>query len=117
MVLHASATRSARRRSPPYPSTAAVRCRWRSFESVFVEGRRGRAKGEKIAERLTERWRLNEMSAAGQDAWLRRLHRARNDAAHEGRDFVNDLEVERLADLEQHAPGSVVPYVCGGDAM
>jgi hypothetical protein len=70
-----------------------------ALECLFVAGTTEGNKGARIATRLTDRWKLNEMTAEEQEAWLRRLYRARNDAAHEGRDFVNDLEVERLADL------------------
>jgi hypothetical protein len=74
-----------------------------ALECLFVQGmsERGR-KGALIAERLTERFSLREMTQADLDAWLRRLYVARNDAVHEGRDFVDDLDVDRLLDLTRY---------------
>jgi hypothetical protein len=59
------------------------------------------AKGEKIATRLTERFRLREMSEADQVLWLSDLYRARNAAVHEGRAVIGDLDVDRLMDVTQ----------------
>lgn len=74
-----------------------------ALECLFVEGRKEPRKGQLVASRLTERWKLNEMSQDEQRGWLERLYAGRNDAVHEGRDFVNDLEVERLFDLTRQA--------------
>jgi hypothetical protein len=70
-----------------------------ALECLFVENRRERYKGTLIAKRLSERFKLRELTAEQQIEWLKRLYAARNEAIHEGRDFVNDLEVDRLLDL------------------
>jgi hypothetical protein len=72
-----------------------------SLECLFVVGRTESQKGSLIAERLTKRFRLREMSEDRQIEWLTVLYRARNAAVHEGREFLNDLEVDRLADVTQ----------------
>jgi hypothetical protein len=71
-----------------------------ALECLFVEGRG--PKGTVIAERLTERFRLNELTKTDQISWLERLYRARNGAVHEGRQFTNDLEVDRLLEVTQY---------------
>ncbi|MFL5963335.1 MAG: hypothetical protein ACJ757_10655 [Gaiellaceae bacterium] len=73
-----------------------------ALECLFVEGRNERTKGTFIAERLTDRFKLNEMTKEEQMKWLKRLYSGRNDAVHEGRDFINDLEVDRLFDLTRY---------------
>jgi hypothetical protein len=70
-----------------------------ALEALFIEGQNERSKGAHIAERLTARFKLNELTHDEQVNWLSRLYRGRNDAVHEGRDFANDLEVDRLFDL------------------
>ena len=42
------------------------------------------------------------MSADDQEAWLAELYRRRNDAAHEGREYLNDLEIEEFLDLVRY---------------
>ena len=70
-----------------------------ALESLFVVGRREPQKGVLIAERATQRLRAGGMTEDEQRAWLRRLYQVRNDAAHEGREVLDDLEVDRLLDL------------------
>lgn len=72
-----------------------------SLECLFVPGRAEKEKGAAIARRLTERFRLREMTEEEQVAWLAELYRARNDAVHEGREFLDDLKVDRLVDVTQ----------------
>ena len=74
-----------------------------ALEALFVAGRKESYKGSLIAERMTDRFKLNEMTADQQKIWLRELYQRRNDAVHEGRSFANDLEVERLLDLSGYA--------------
>jgi hypothetical protein len=70
-----------------------------ALESLFVEGKNERRKGQVIAKRLTERFRRRGMTSTEQEAWLSDLYQRRNEAAHEGRAYQADLEVELLADL------------------
>jgi Apea-like HEPN len=71
-----------------------------ALESLFIESRKeSGAKGALIAERVTNRYQRRDMSEGEQTAWLERLYRVRNEAAHEGREVVDDLEVDRLLDL------------------
>jgi hypothetical protein len=35
--------------------------------------------------------------------WIRRLYRERNKAVHAGREFIEDLDIDRLLDLVQAA--------------
>ena len=70
-----------------------------ALEVLFIEGRHERLKGALIGERVTARYQAREITAAEQQDWLARLYRSRNDAAHEGREVVEDLDVDRLLDL------------------
>jgi hypothetical protein len=70
-----------------------------ALECLFIVGREEPQKGTLIAERVTERYRRRDMTKAEQTAWLQGLYRIRNDAAHEGREVLDDLEVDRLLDL------------------
>jgi hypothetical protein len=73
-----------------------------ALECLFVAGMTEKGmKGGRIAERLTDRFQMRDKTQAEQLAWLRGLYQARNQAAHEGRDFVDDLEVDRLLDVTQ----------------
>src|SRR5579862_3936025 len=56
-------------------------------------------KGPKIAQRLSFGATLPEMTKPDQTAWIERLWKERNNAIHEGRDFEDDLNVDRLLDL------------------
>ena len=71
-----------------------------ALESLFLDGER-HDKGRFIAERLTLRYRYRHQDLTEEDQieWLRGLYRIRNEAAHEGREVLNDLEVDRLVDL------------------
>lgn len=68
-----------------------------ALESLFIAGERH--KGDLIAKRLTARFHLKGETESDQIAWLSRLYQDRNKAAHEGREVVDDLEVDRLLDL------------------
>jgi hypothetical protein len=70
-----------------------------ALEALFIEGRQESAKGALIAERVTARYQAREITPAEQQDWLARLYQSRNDAAHEGREVVEDLDVDRLLDL------------------
>jgi hypothetical protein len=71
-----------------------------ALECLFVAGMcEPDRKGARIAARLSERFKLNELTAEEQVKWLEGLYKARNAAVHEGREFVHDLEVDRLTEL------------------
>jgi hypothetical protein len=74
-----------------------------ALECLLIEGRRVRNKGEEIARRASERWVFKRYTRDEQEQWLRTLYRARNDAVHEGRQYVEDLQVDRLIDLTAQA--------------
>jgi len=74
-----------------------------ALECLFVKDQATKQKGAAIAERFTERWVARGWTADEQREWIRGLYRARNDAIHEGRRFVEDLDVDRLVDLTAYA--------------
>jgi hypothetical protein len=74
-----------------------------ALECLFVKGQTTSDKRGAIAERVTERFVTGGWSPSEQIEWLRRLYGARNDAIHEGRRFVEDLDVDRLVDLTSYA--------------
>jgi hypothetical protein len=82
-----------------------------ALECLFVVDRSEREKGSLIAERLTDRFKLNERTREQQIEWLKRLYRARNDAIHEGRDFVDDLDVDRLLDLLRYVVAMLAQHL------
>jgi hypothetical protein len=82
-----------------------------ALESLFILGRTEPTKGALIAKRLTERFSVREMTVAGQERWLKDLYAARNDAVHEGRDFVNDLDVDRLVEVTRYVIQSLAVHL------
>jgi hypothetical protein len=70
-----------------------------ALECLFLEDRNDRPKGPKIAARLTFGAKMKDKTEADQIAWLEQLWEERNSAIHEGRDFVEDLDVDRLINL------------------
>lgn len=72
-----------------------------ALECLFVEGRKENAKGALISERLSKRYRLREFTDAEQVTWISSLYGARNDAVHEGRQLVDDLDIDRLVEVAQ----------------
>ncbi len=73
-----------------------------ALECLFVEGPSEQYKGAAIARRFTERFEMHERTAEEQEEWLVRLYRSRNAAAHEGRSFTDDLDVDRLTELTHY---------------
>lgn len=98
----ASARWFARATQTFWPSEALISC-MTALECLFVRDRGVRDKGAAIANRSTERWVTRGRTVEDEREWLRTLYRARNDAVHEGRKFVEDLEVDRLVDLTAYA--------------
>jgi hypothetical protein len=84
---------------PPEALTACMTV----LESLFIRDRNVKNKGAEIAERFTERWVARGWTADEQREWLRALYRARNEAIHEGKRFVEDLQIDRLVDLSAYA--------------
>jgi hypothetical protein len=75
-----------------------------ALESLFLEGSKVRHnKGHEIAKQVTKRLLLRDMTQGEQETWMRGLYQRRNDAVHEGREYEEDLEVERLSDLANYA--------------
>jgi hypothetical protein len=72
-----------------------------ALECLFIAGERTH-KGKHIAQRLTDRFKVNELTADEQRDWLEQLYSARNAAVHEGRDFMDDLQVDRLGELTRY---------------
>lgn len=85
-----------------WPSEALVSC-MAALESLFVKNRHVRFKGKEIAARVSERWLFKGWTRDRQRAWLQNLYRERNNAIHQGRRYVEDLEVERLTDVTAQA--------------
>lgn len=85
-----------------WPSEALTAC-MTALESLFIKDRTIQSKGGEIADRFTERWVARGWTADEQREWFRALYRARNDAIHEGRRFVEDLQVDRLIDFTAYA--------------
>jgi hypothetical protein len=92
-------TKAARSVWPSEALTSAMT----ALECLLVEGRGVANKGEEIAKRASERWVFKRHTRDEQEQWLRALYRARNQAVHEGRQYVEDLEVDRLIDLTAQA--------------
>jgi hypothetical protein len=91
-------TKAARTAWPSEALTSAMT----ALECLLV-GPGVRKKGEEIAKRASERWVFKRHTRDEQEQWLRTLYRARNWSIHEGRQYVEDLEVDRLIDLTAQA--------------
>lgn len=86
-----------------------------ALECLFVAGKRERGqKGALIASRLSARFKLNEMSEEEQTTWLEGLYQARNDAVHEGREFLDDLDVDRLGELAHYVLRNLSVHLIAG---
>lgn len=71
-----------------------------ALETLLLEGSE-KTKGKPMAAAVERDWQ--QIQPVGETAgdWIRRLYRARNSAVHAGREFVEDLEIDRLLDLVQ----------------
>jgi len=74
-----------------------------AMECIFVEGRRIRAKGKTIAERMTDRWLLRGFNREEQCVWINDMYQHRNDIVHSGASVQEDLDIERFVDLSKIA--------------
>lgn len=70
-----------------------------ALETLLVKDRHVQQKGKTIARAVTARWQLKDISAQEQEDWLVDLYRRRNDAAHAGRSYLEELQVGRLGDI------------------
>jgi hypothetical protein len=70
-----------------------------ALETLFIAGRHERRKGVLLAQRISDRGGVNELTADEQRVWLAGLYDGRNASTHEGRDFAYDLDVDRLTEL------------------
>jgi hypothetical protein len=73
-----------------------------ALECLFVPPK-ARTKGKTIARQITRHFRLNEYTEAEQIAWITKLYSGRSAAIHEGREFLEEMYVERLAELTREA--------------
>lgn len=74
-----------------------------ALECVFVRREETRNLGPTIAKRLSERnIQLNEFSRKQQQKWLRTLYEGRKKAVHEGWEYVDDIDVDRLLELTRY---------------
>ena len=112
-VLAATRWLSRGLRSPwPADRLAAIMV---ALECLFVAGKRERGqKGALIASRLSARFKLDEMTEAKQATWLEELYQARNDAVHEGREFLDDLDVDRLGELTHFVVRNMSVHLVAG---
>jgi hypothetical protein len=86
-----------------------------ALECLFVAGMREPGqKGARIAARLSKRFTLNEMTEEEQVEWLEGLYKARNASVHEGREFVDDLDVDRLSELARHVVRELSVHLIAG---
>lgn len=66
-----------------------------ALESLFIRDRKERPKGKRIAERASAHWRFHE----NQESWLGNLYSSRNEVTHEGRYFVEEVDLYDLLAL------------------
>lgn len=85
-----------------------------ALESMFIAGRHEPGKGALIGERVSERFTVPERTADQLRSWLEDLYRGRNDAAHEGRDFLDDLDVDRLSELTHYVVRAMSWHLVAG---
>jgi hypothetical protein len=72
------------------------------LEALLIESRKEGNKGQLIATRLTERIRRRSITHSDQVQWLTDLYARRNDAIHEGREYLKDIEVEDLLEMVRY---------------
>lgn len=78
------------------------------LEALFIRDRSEKQKGRVIARRLADRMRLRSLTRQEQEDWVTTLYQRRNDAVHEGREYLNDLEVEEMLGLVRYT----LRYAC-----
>ncbi len=76
-----------------------------ALETIFVPDHHRSSKKSLVAEGATRHARLYERTIAEQEAWLRELYERRNEVAHEGQDFLRDLDIDRLLDVVMASVG------------
>lgn len=73
-----------------------------ALDTIWVEGVT-REQGKLLAKRAQDEWSKIHPVGESTGEWVVRLYRARSEATHVGREFVEDLEIARLLDLVQAA--------------
>lgn len=63
-----------------------------ALECLFVRSRRVKRKGKAIAGAVSKRWEFR----SDQEDWLENLYSSRNDVIHEGRHFIQEVDVYDL---------------------
>jgi hypothetical protein len=74
------------------------------LECLFVEGQSVTSKGHTIADQIAPNWRLPDLE--GEETmheWIVSMYRRRNEAVHNGADYLKDFELDRLLVLTWHA--------------
>jgi len=86
--------------SAGWPSASLV-ASFTALECLFVHGKSERLKGSMVATRVMRQDphvpHLESVEEIG--AWLEELYQRRNDAAHEGVSFANEIDADRLEQL------------------
>jgi hypothetical protein len=72
-----------------------------ALECLFVKSKG--PKGSVIAARIGADWVFAEFSREQMKKWIKDLYQRRNDAVHEGMNYLEDFEVDRLIALVDHA--------------
>jgi hypothetical protein len=78
-----------------WPSEALADC-MTALDVLFVRDRHEEHKSERIAARVSERFRHPGLTADQLKAWIIDLYRNRNRVVHDGAHYLEDFEVERL---------------------
>lgn len=82
-----------------------------ALETIFIPHNHRGPKKYLVAQGATAHARLYGKSCAEQEDWLRELYERRNDVAHEGQDFLRDLEIDRLLDVVLASVGWAARHV------
>lgn len=71
-----------------------------ALETLLLKGRE-KQKGKPMAQAVARDYgHIHPVGESASD-WIRRLYRERNQAVHAGRDYLDDLDIDRLLDLVQ----------------
>ena len=86
-----------------------------ALECLFVPAGQTKNLGGTIAARFTERFRMHEFSTGNQQRrWLSQLYEGRKRAVHEGREYRQDIDLDRLLDVTRLALRSMAVHLIPG---
>jgi hypothetical protein len=85
-----------------------------ALEALFVPPSARRGKGQRVAQEVSERWRLHSKTEREQRKWIADLYLRRNETAHAAGAFDDELQVARLADLTYEAVAWAASHVNPG---